>query len=78
MNVILVKIENVLKSWKRLVNEGKSKIWKTLAISKIVHLVLITNVPTFIIKQFNIIKKLNLARKKKTLKDNLLYEIPTN
>ena len=59
LNVILVKIENVLKSWeiRDLSTEGKSKIWKILAISKIVHLLLKTNVLTFIIEQFNIIKQ---------------------
>ena len=59
LNVILVKIENVLKSWeiRDLSTEGKSKIWKILAISKIVHLLLKNNVLTFIIEQFNIIKQ---------------------
>ena len=41
---------------KDLSSEGKIAIFKTLAISKIVNLGLITCVPDFIIEQLNIIK----------------------
>ena len=45
------KIENVLKSWKMidLSIEDKITIFKTLPISKIVHLRVIASVPAFII-----------------------------
>ena len=51
----IVKIENVLKSWKMrdLPIEGKIIIFKTLAISKIVCLGLVTSEPAIIIKQLN-------------------------
>ena len=57
----ILKIENVLKLWKMrdLSIEGKIRIFKSLAISKILHLGLITSVPPFTIEQLNIIKKLS-------------------
>ena len=53
------KIEKVLKLWRmrNLTLEEKITIFKTLAISKIIHLSLVTNVPTQIIKELNKIQK---------------------
>ena len=53
------KIEKVLKLWRmrKLTVEGKIIIFKTLAISKIIHLSLVTNVPTEIINERNKIQK---------------------
>ena len=47
------KIKKVLKLWRmqNLALEGKITIFKTLAISKIIHLSLVTNVPTQIINE---------------------------
>ena len=47
------KIEKVLKLWRmrNLTLEEKITIFKTLAISKIIHLSLVTNVPTQIINE---------------------------
>ena len=47
------KIKKVLKLWRKqnLALEGKITIFKTLAISKIIHLSLVTNVPTQIINE---------------------------
>ena len=52
---LLKKIENVLKIWRirTLIVQGKITIFKTLAISKVIHLVLVTNIPQVIIDQFN-------------------------
>ena len=52
---LIKKIENVLKIWRiRNVNvQGKITIFKTLAISKVIHLALVTNVPQVIIDQLN-------------------------
>ena len=49
------KIEKVLKlrRMRNLTLEGKTTIFKTLAISKIIHLSLVTNVPTQIINELN-------------------------
>ena len=44
--------------------EGKITIYKTLTVSKMIRLGLITSVPAFIIRQLNIIKNLYLVRKK--------------
>ena len=63
---------------KDLSSEGKIAIFKTLAISKIVNLGLITCVPDFIIEQLNIIKELHLAREKPKIKHHTLqntYEL---
>ena len=53
------KIENVLKIWRirNLTVQGKITIFKTLAISKVIHLALVTNVPQVIIDQLNKIQK---------------------
>lgn len=45
--------------------EGKNITFKSLDVSKIVHLGLIFSVSAVIIKQLNLIKKFYLARKKK-------------
>ena len=57
----LIKIiENVLQIWriKNLTVHGKITIFKTLAISKVIHLALVTNIPQVIIDQLNKIQKL--------------------
>ena len=56
---LLKKIENVLKIWRtrNLTFQGKITILKTLSISKIIHLVSVTNVPLAIIVQLNKILK---------------------
>ena len=53
------KFENVLKVWRtrNLTVQGKITIFKTLAISKVIHLALVTNVPRAIIVQLNEIQK---------------------
>ena len=55
----IVKIGSVLRVWRmrNLTIEGKVLVFKSLAISKIVHLSLITTVPHAIINQLNNIKK---------------------
>ena len=55
----IVKIESVLRVWRmrNLTIEGKVLVFKSLAISKIVHLSLVTTVPNAIINQLNNIKK---------------------
>ena len=52
---LIKKIENVLKIWRirNLTVQGKITIFKTLAISKVIHLALVTNVPQVIIDQLN-------------------------
>ena len=44
----IVKIQNILKLWKlrNLTNEGRIVVFKSLAISKLVHLDLVTDIPT--------------------------------
>ena len=56
---LIKKIDNVLKIWKtrNLTVQGKTIIFKTLAISKVIHLALVTNVPHVIIDQVNKIQK---------------------
>ena len=53
------KIEKVLKLWRmrNLTLEGKITIFKTLAISKIIHLSLVTNVSMEIINELKKIQK---------------------
>ena len=53
------KIGKVLKLWRmqNLTVKGKITIFKTLAISEIIHLSLVTNVPTEIINELNKIQK---------------------
>ena len=56
---LIKKIENVLKIWRirNLTVQGKITIFKTLAISKVIHLALVTNIPQGIIDQLNKIRK---------------------
>ena len=56
---------------RNLTLEGKITIFKTLAISKIIHLSLVTNVPTQIINELNKIQK-NLFEMETTQKLNTL------
>ena len=58
----VVKIKSVLRVWRMrsLTIEGKVLVFKSLAISKIVHLSVITTVPHAIINQLNSIKKTTL------------------
>ena len=53
------KIDIVLKIWRirNLTVQGKITIFKTLAISKVIHLALVTNIPQVIIDQLNKIQK---------------------
>ena len=54
----IVTIESVLKAWhiRNLTIEEKVLVFKSLAISKIFHLSLVTTVPHAIINQLNKIK----------------------
>ena len=56
---LIKQIENVLKIWRirNLTFQGKITIFKTLAISKVIHLALVTNVPQAINDQLNKIQK---------------------
>ena len=56
---IIKKIENVPKIWRirNLTVQGKITIFKTLTISKVIHLALVTNIPQVIIDQLNKIQK---------------------
>ena len=44
----IVKIQNILKLWKlrNLTIEGRIVVFKSLTISKLIHLVLVTEIPT--------------------------------
>ena len=55
----IIKIESALRVWRmrNVIIEGKVLVFKSLAISKIVHLSLITTVLHAIINQLNNIKK---------------------
>ena len=55
----IVQIERVLRVWRmrNLTIEGKVLVFKSLAISKTVHLSLTTTVPHAIINQLNNMKK---------------------
>ena len=56
---LIKKMENVLKIWRtrNLTVQDKITIFKTLAISKVIHLALVTNIPQVIIDQLNKIQK---------------------
>ena len=56
---LIKKIENVLKirRTRNVTVQGKITIFKTLAIFKVIHLALVTNVPQVIIDQLNKIQK---------------------
>ena len=64
----IAKIENILKvqRMKDLTIEGKIVIFKSLVVSKIVHLALIKSVPILPIEQLNIMKKNFIWKGKKT------------
>ena len=67
-------IKNVLKVWRMrdLTIEGKIIIFKSLAISKIVHLALIKTVPIFTVEQLKIVKK-KLYLEAKNTNNKTLY-----
>ena len=52
---LIKKIENILKIWKKrnLTVQGKITIFKALAIRKVIHLALVTNVPQATNDQLN-------------------------
>ena len=56
---LIKKIESVFKIWRirNLTVQGKITIFKTLVISKVIHVALVTNVPQVIIDQLNEIQK---------------------
>ena len=66
----ITKIQNVLKVWRmcRLTLEGKIIVFKTVAISKIVFLSLISKVPTEIISELERIQKTFLWPSKAKIK----------
>ena len=74
----IAKIENVLKLWggRNLSLEGKIKVFKSLALSKITHLALVKTIPPSIIDQLNKTQKnfiwnaLNLKIKNLTINNN--------
>ena len=55
----IVKIESVLRLWRmrNLMIEGKVLVFKSLAVSKIAYLSLITTVPDTTINQLNSVQK---------------------
>ena len=63
----ITSIEEVLKLWcmRNLILEGKVTAFKALAISKIVHLALITNIRTSTMKELNKIQKKFIWKSKK-------------
>ena len=70
----ITKIQNVLKVWRmcRFTLEGKIIVFKTLAISKIVFLSLISKVPTEIISELERIQKTLLWPSKPKIKNETL------
>ena len=70
----ITKIQNVLKVWRmrRLTLEGKIIVFKTLAISKIVFLSLISKVPTEILIELERIQKTFLWLSKPKIEDETL------
>ena len=56
---LIKKIENVFKIWRirNLTVQGQITIFKTLKISKVIHLALVTNIPQVIIDQLNKIQE---------------------
>ena len=62
----IIKLQNVLNMWRtrNLFILGKISIFKTLVFSKIIHLILVTSVPSSTIDLLNKIKK-NLCRTRK-------------
>ena len=69
------KLQDILKLWKtrNLSIQGKITVFKTLGISKIIHLALVTNVPSTTIEQLNQIQKQFLwGNKNPKIKHNTL------
>ena len=66
---LIRKIENVLKIWRtrKVTVQGKIAIFKTLVISKVIHLALVTNAPHVIIDQLNKISLESKTPQNKTL-----------
>ena len=72
----ILKFQNVLNMWRlrNLSLLGKISIFKTLAFSKIIHLTLVTSVPSFAIDLLNKIQKDFLWDKKNAkIKHTILY-----
>ena len=72
-----VKIESVLRLWRmrNLTTEGKVLVFKSLAISKVVYLSLVTTVPHAMINQLsNIQKSFIWNRKNPKIKHSTLSE----
>ena len=67
---LIVKTENIVRLWRMriLTTEGNVLVFKSLVISKIFYLSLITALPHAIINQLNIIQKLYMERKKSRTK----------
>ena len=61
-----------------LLIEAKITIFRTLTISKVVHLGLIAIVPAFAIEELNIIKKTLFGKPENPKQNTLLYKITTN
>ena len=68
---------HVIKLWRmrHLSLEGKITIFKSLALSKIVYLVLLTIVPKSIIEELNEIQKKFLWSNKKNVKLNIVHYV---
>ena len=77
----IVKIQNTLKLWKlrNLTNEGRIIVFKSLAISKLIHLALVTEIPTATI---NLLTKIQMEfiweRKNPKIKKIILYVMTMN
>ena len=63
----IVKIQNILKLWKlrNLTIEGRIVVFKSLAISKLIHLALVTEIPTTTINLLTKIQMEFIWKKKK-------------
>ena len=63
---LIKKTENVVKIWRirNLTAQSKITTFKTLAISKVIHLALATNIPQVIIDQSNKIQKVFILNRK--------------
>ena len=64
----IVKIENILKLWRmrQLTLEGRIKVFKSLAVSKVIHLLLITKLHNNIVDLLHKIQKNFIWQGKKT------------
>ena len=65
---IVTDIQNILKIWnqRNLTIEGRIVVFKTLAISKLVDLAMLTPIPNCIIKELENIPKFFIWQKKKS------------